>query len=211
MFCINCGAQFDDSNSFCPNCGSKVERFAQPVETAPVAAAAIETAQITAAPLQTETVTASPVQTGTVTAEPVQWEPIPSPAPAPAPAPEPVSIPVAPVYSQPIYGGPVPVIPTDASSAFGKNDPELAKSTMVMGILAVAFSVSYILSFLGIIFGAIGLTKAKKFSEECGQLFGKAKIGRFLSLGGLIAGSVITAYIAFYILAAILSAVSDRI
>ena len=82
---------------------------------------------------------------------------------------------------------------------------------MVIGILAVAFSVTYILSFLGIIFGAIGLTKAKKFSEECGQLFGKAKIGRFLSLGGLIAGSVITAYIAFYILAAVLSAVSDRI
>lgn len=221
MFCTNCGSKFDDSNSFCPNCGSKVERLAQPVEAAPVVAAAIESETVTAAPIQTEPVTASPIQTDpvsavpvesdTIKAEPVQWGAPPAPVPAPAPAPEPVSIPVMPVYSQPLYGEPVPVIPTEASSSFGKNDPELAKSTMVIGILAAAFSVTYIFSFMGIIFGAIGLTKAKKFADECGQLFGKAKIGKFLSLGGLIAGSVITAYIALYLIAAILTAVSERI
>ena len=44
MFCTNCGTQFEDGNAFCPNCGTKVESVAQPVETAPVAAAVVSDA-----------------------------------------------------------------------------------------------------------------------------------------------------------------------
>ena len=76
-----------------------------------------------------------------------------------------------------------------------------------MGIVAVALSC--FITIGGIICGAIGLSKAKKFAEENGQIFGKAKVGKFLSLGGLIAGCVLTAYYAVYILTFILALISE--
>ena len=63
----------------------------------------------------------------------------------------------------------------------------------VGGLIALA-------AFAGIIFGAIGLSKAKKFIEEAGQLYGKAKVGKYLSLGGLIGGCVLTGITLFYVL-----------
>ena len=78
-----------------------------------------------------------------------------------------------------------------------------------MGIVAVATACTVWFGFLGIIFGIIGLNKAKKFTEECGQLFGKAKVGKYLSLGGLIAGSCVTAYVVFYILLAVIAAIAE--
>ena len=91
----------------------------------------------------------------------------------------------------------------------GPSDPGLATNILVMGIVAVATACTVWFGFLGIIFGIIGLNKAKKFTEECGQLFGKAKVGKYLSLGGLIAGCVVTAYIAIYILAGVLGVIAE--
>ena len=240
MFCTNCGFKFDDNNSFCPNCGTKVERIAEPFAAAAVAAAPLETESVLAAPIQTagvtatpieaenvhaapietagvaatpveaESVQAAPIETAGVTATPVEAESVqaaplvPAPAPAPAPAPQPVSYPVAPVYNNQA----IPVTPiggTFEQPAIGTQDPELAKSILVMGILAVAFAVSSVCAFMGIVFGAIGLSKAKKFTEGCGELFGKAKVGRWLSLGGLIGGSAITALFTFRIFMTIIS------
>ena len=196
MFCTNCGSQFEDGNAFCPNCGAKVETVAQPVaEPAPVAA------PVEASPVQAAPVEAAPVQATPVEAVPVAAAPAYEPAPAPAPAPAP--IPVAPV--QPVYAA-TPVSPVGAAPAVNN---ELAKSVMIMGILSVAFACSFYLSLGGIIFGAIGLSKAKKFMEECGQLFGKAKIGKYLSLGGLIGGCVMAGICAIYFLIFIAAFISE--
>ena len=210
MFCTNCGAPFDDNNSFCPNCGTKVERIAQPFAAAAVAAAPLETESVQAAPIQSESVQAAPIETANVAATPIEAESVqaaplvPAPAPAPAPAPQPVSYPVAPVYNNQAIQV-TPIGGTFEQAAVGTADPELAKSILVMGILAVAFAASSVCAFMGIIFGAIGLSKAKKFTEGCGELFGKAKVGRWLSLGGLIGGSAITALFTFRILMTIIS------
>ena len=213
MFCTNCGSQFDDGNAFCPNCGTKVESVAQPVsEPAPVAVP-VESAPVQAAPVEAAPVEAVPVAAAPVEAVPVAaaveaqplatpYEPAYNPAPAPAPAPAPVQVPVAPV--QPVYGqAPVAtnVVPISGAMA---GDPELAKNIMVMGILAVAFACTYILAAAGIVFGAIGLAKSKKFIEANGQLFGKAKVGKFLSLGGLIASSAISAYVLVAIISGVI-------
>ena len=112
-----------------------------------------------------------------------------------------------PVQSQPVYAQPTPVMPVGAT--LGANDPELAKNVLIMGILAVAFTITVWISFLGIVFGAIGLSKAKKFTEECGQLFGKARVGKYLSLGGLIGGSVVTGYMAIYIISSIITVIAE--
>lgn len=208
MFCTNCGTQFEDGNAFCPNCGTKVESVAQPVETAPVAAAPVEAAPVAAAPVEAAPVVAAPVVAAPVEAAPVQAAPVEA-APAPAPAPQPQAIPVQPVQPvQPLYAQPTPVAPM-GGMPMGPSDPGLAKSILVMGIVAVATACTVWFGFLGIIFGIIGLNKAKKFTEECGQLFGKAKVGKYLSLGGLIGGSCVTAYVAFYIFIAIITAIAE--
>ena len=229
MFCTNCGSQFEDGNLFCPNCGTKVESIAQPVEApapvaAPIEAAPVEAAPVAAIPVAAVPVEAAPVQAAPIEAAPVQATPVeaapvsaapgdatPSqatprePAPAPAPAPVPVA-PVTPV--QPVYSQPTPVMPVGTPS-FGSADPGLAKNILIMGIVAVASCCTVWFSFLGIIFGAIGLSKAKKFTEEVGQVFGKAKVGKYLSLGGLIGGAVITGYLAIYIIVAIISFIAE--
>ena len=181
MFCTNCGSQFEDGNAFCPNCGTKVESVAQPVaEPVPVAA------PVAAAPVQ-----AAPVEAAPVYATPVE----------PAPAPAPVAVPVAPVAPvQPVYAAP-------EASAVG--DDSLAKSIMTMGIVSIVFACTFWLSLVGIIFGAIGLSKAKKFTEQCGQLYGKAKVGRYLSLGGLIGSCVMGAIAIIYILIMVIAVVGS--
>lgn len=227
MFCTNCGSQFEDGNSFCPNCGTKVESIAQPIETPAPAAAPVEAAAVAAAPIAAEPVTATPVEAAPVAAtpveaapvaatpiesqpvqaEPVQAEPVyatPYEA-APAPAPAPQAVPVAPV--PPVYAQPTPVMPIGMAAT--AQNPELAKSILIMGIIAVASACTVWFSFVGIIFGAIGLSKAKKFTDECGQIFGKAKVGKYLSLGGLIGSACVTAYAAFYIVIAVISAIAE--
>lgn len=214
MFCTNCGTQFEDGNAFCPNCGTKVESVAQPVETAPVAAAPVEAAPVAAAPVEAAPVEAVPVAAAAVAAAPVEAAPVqatpvePAPAPAPAPAPQPQAVPVQPVQPvTPVYAQPTPVAPM--GMPMGPSDPGLATNILVMGIVAVATACTVWFGFLGIIFGIIGLNKAKKFTEECGQLFGKAKVGKYLSLGGLIAGSCVTAYVVLYIFMAIIAVIAE--
>ncbi|MBR2549684.1 MAG: zinc ribbon domain-containing protein [Clostridiales bacterium] len=216
MFCTNCGSQFEDGNLFCPNCGTKVESVAQPVEApapvaAPVEAAAvaatpIESAPVQATPVEAEPVYATPVESAPVYATPVDAEPVYATPVEPAPAPAPQAVPVAPV--QPVYTQATPVAPI--ASVAGANNPDLAKNILVMGIIAVATACTVWFSFLGIIFGAIGLSKAKKFTDECGQIFGKAKIGKFLSLGGLIGGACISAYVLIYFVIIIIAAVAEN-
>ena len=198
MFCTNCGSQFEDGNAFCPNCGTKIETVAQPVAAPAPVAAPVEAAPVAAAP-----VAAAPVQATPVEAAPVQATPVYEPAPAPAPAPAPV-VPVTPV--QPVYAS-APVTPVGNIAPAG--DAELAKSILILGIVAVACAVSTIAAIGGIICGAIGLAKAKKFLEENGQIYGKAKVGKFLSLGGLIGGIAITAYLGLRIIASVLYVISD--
>ena len=201
MFCTNCGSQFEDGNSFCPNCGQKIESVAQPVAAPAPVAAPVEAVPVAAAPIAAEPVQATPVEAAPVQATPV-YEPAPAPAPAPAPTPVVPVTPVQPVYAQ------APVTPVGGDFA-PAGDPALAKNILVLGIVAVACAVSYIAAIGGIICGAIGLSKAKKFVEENGQIFGKAKVGKFLSLGGLIAGSVLTAILGLRLISSIIYVISE--
>lgn len=207
MFCTNCGSKFEDGNAFCPNCGTKVEVFAQPVEApAPVAApveapapvaAPVEAAPApVAAPVEAPAPVAAPVAAPAPAPAPVEAIPV-APAPAPAPvAPAPVAAPVAP--AQPVYVAPAAA----AKTADGK-------PILILGIVAVACCVFYFFSLASIICGAIGLSKAKKFLEEQGQLYGVAKVGKYLSLGGLIGGCVITAIEVFYVLIMVITLISE--
>ncbi len=68
----------------------------------------------------------------------------------------------------------------------------IASSALTFGILGVIFACFGFLSFLGIIFSAIAISKAKKYKMMTGTYLGKAGVGRGLGIGGLITGIFIT-------------------
>ena len=106
--------------------------------------------------------------------------------------------PAAPVYQQPVYTTPV--------------NPELngmSKSILIFGIIGLAFSCSFYLSLLGIIFSAIGKGKVKAFLAAGGQLTGKAKVGNILAKVGLILGIVLTALFVVWLITIIVAAVAN--
>lgn len=77
----------------------------------------------------------------------------------------------------------------------------LSKSALVFGILGLSFACTVYFSILGIVFSAIGLGKAGAFAAREGSLYGKAKVGRGLALGGLIAGIVFAVLLLFIVIA----------
>ncbi len=71
---------------------------------------------------------------------------------------------------------------------------------LVWGILGLAFACTLFLSFLGIIFSAIGLGKARSFMEFCGAGSKQATIGRNLARAGLIVGIIFTVFLVLFII-----------
>ncbi len=96
----------------------------------------------------------------------------------------------------PSCGAPLPVV--NAAPSYGANVPE--PNVLVWGILSLVFSCTFYFAFLGIIFGAIGLSKAKGYVAQGGVLAGKVKVGRILSLVGLILSIVFTVLALFAII-----------
>lgn len=95
----------------------------------------------------------------------------------------------------PNCGAPVdaPAEPSGAPVYAERYEPAMSSTpVLVWGIIGLAFSCSFYFSFLGIIFSAIGLSKAKAFFAANGQLFGKAKVGKILATVGLIVSIVMT-------------------
>ncbi len=88
---------------------------------------------------------------------------------------------------------------------------DTSTKVLVFGILGLAFACSFYLSFLGIIFSAIGMSQANNFARENGAVFGKAKVGRILSKVGLPLGIVFTVISVIYIIVMVLLALGRTI
>jgi len=125
----------------------------------------------------------------------------PAAQPAPAPAAAQPQYGYAP-QPQPVYGA--------APTAAAPGDPEAAKSCMITGILAAAFACSFFLSFLGLVFGPMGLGKVKSYMNTYGSYPVKVRIGKYLSIGGIAMGAFMTIYCAIYILGLIIGIASGR-
>lgn len=72
---------------------------------------------------------------------------------------------------------------------------------LVWGIISLAFACSFFLSFLGIVFGIVGLNKYNTYVDFCGTGSKQAHIGRKLSKAGLIVGIILTVLFILYFIA----------
>ena len=109
-------------------------------------------------------------------------------------------VPTTPAYSAPAYDAPAY---TPESAVVGHPH---ASSALTFGILSLVFACTFFLSFLGIVFGAIGKGKSSACLHLAGSMGGKARTGRILSIIGLIVGIIMTAIFAIVIIAAIIDA-----
>ena len=98
-----------------------------------------------------------------------------------------------PQYQQPQYQQPVYAAP-----AAQQEQPNL----LVLGILSLVFCS---LGLPGLIIGAIGRSKGKKFVQAGGTLTGASKVGYILSLIGLIFGIIMTIFWVIYIIVVIIA------
>ena len=78
-------------------------------------------------------------------------------------------------------------------------------SVLTMGILSVVFASIPYLNFLGIIFGAIGKSKAASFVAAYGPTDGKVKAGSIMSKIGFIVGIILTIVFTIFIIGIIVA------
>ncbi len=86
---------------------------------------------------------------------------------------------------------------------------EKQNSVLTYGILALSFALTGIISFLGIIFGAIAMNKANEYIRLIGTSTARVTVGKGLGKGGLIAGIALTAFFTLYILLIIVLVASE--
>ena len=78
---------------------------------------------------------------------------------------------------------------------------------LVWGIVGLSFALSFYLSLLGIIFSFIGLSKSNKYREFTGDApSNMAKIGRRLSIAGIIVGMILTVLLTVFVVGMIFAA-----
>jgi ABC-type multidrug transport system permease subunit len=106
-----------------------------------------------------------------------------------------------PVYQQPVYQQPVYQQENVVDPIAKEMADKAAGSALTFGILSLVFACTFYLSFLGIIFACIAFSKANKNKMfNNGVLQAKAKVGRGLAIGGLVAGIVFTFFLMIFVL-----------
>lgn len=75
---------------------------------------------------------------------------------------------------------------------------ESATKILTLGICSVAFSCSFWLAIVGWILGGICKNKVREHEARFGPVSGKAKVGKYLGVGGFIGGIVFTVLSSLY-------------
>lgn len=183
MFCEKCGSQLDNGLKFCPECGTPVAVVpAEPVKVEPVEPVEVKPIEVEPAP----SVTSDYASTGSDYASTGSDY-----ASTQSQAYESYS--TSSSYSQPMSSAASDGMSTAESDA-------LASGVLKTGITAAIFACTFLLSFVGIIIGAIGLSKASK-AKKAGCRRPKVHVGFGLSIYGIAMGAFLTLYFIVYLLA----------
>jgi len=189
MICNNCGAQVADNSVFCPDCGAAFNvNMMQPAKMEQPMPMQQPAQPVRQQPAQPD------FQQGPGFQQGPNFQQAPNFQQGPAFQQAPYQQPVYQNYQQPAFQEQQPRIPSPEAQG-------IASSALTFGILSLVFTCTFYLAFLGIVFGAIALAKAKAFTVSEGLLYGKAKVGKGLGLGGLIAGIVFTVILCVAVMA----------
>ena len=171
MYCRQCGAPLPEDALFCSRCGF---HLAAPSGTQPTPAVQPEAVDQPAA----QDVMQPPTEPSPICEQPEDQ--------APAPA---------------VYQEAYPAQPYPPQAPFVSEEQKAeSNSVFVWGIIGLAFSSSFFLSFLGIIFSAVAKKKAKDYIARWGTVYGKAKVGNILSTIGIPVGIVLTVLCILYLI-----------
>ena len=108
---------------------------------------------------------------------------------------------------QPVYAQPYEAYSQPAAQAYPAPQPEVtpaeaapgANGVLTSGIVALCFSCSFFLSFVGIILSAVAMGKAKRYVAQYGPVSKKVRIGKILSTVGLFVGIAMTILFVLYL------------
>lgn len=103
-------------------------------------------------------------------------------------------------------GAPVDEAPKAAEATMGDVASDSDKAArnksatkiLTLGICSVAFSNSFWLAIVGWILGGICKNKVREYEARFGPVSGKAKVGKYLGVGGFIGGIVFTVLSSWY-------------
>lgn len=87
------------------------------------------------------------------------------------------------------------------SSDFEAAKDQLSSQILTWGILSLAFSCTFILSLLGLIFSFVAKGKVKTYVRQFGPVEYRSRVGRDLSTAGLIVGLILSILCALYLFA----------
>ena len=93
----------------------------------------------------------------------------------------------------------LPDTATPESNETDARRDSLGGEILKFSIMSLAFTWTFFLSFLGIVFAAIAKRKVASYTEELGETEGRATVGKHLATAGLIAGCVVTGILALYL------------
>ncbi len=107
----------------------------------------------------------------------------------------------APVASVPAQSDPYRVTPKvdPYAKPVDQREREASKSVLTFGIIALAFSCSWVLSFVGIIFAFIAFSKSKAYERDFGPATGKTRVGKIFSIVSIPLSIVMTIFFIAYI------------
>ena len=104
----------------------------------------------------------------------------------------------APVEEAPVY------TIEDAVDPLAEERGNAGRRILALGICSVAFVSTFFFSLIGWILAAVCRGKIRNYEEKFGPVSGIAKVGKGLSLGGLIGGIIMTVFSTIFWLAYII-------
>ena len=112
------------------------------------------------------------------------------------------------IEEEPVRGAPYYTFDDTMPDPFEEEKSNKARSILALGICSLAFSTTFF-AIVGWILAVICRSKVRSYEARFGPATGMAKVGKGLSLGGLIAGIVMTIFVTLYIALLIVAIFSE--
>ena len=85
-------------------------------------------------------------------------------------------------------------IPASDPRLIHEQNGKMADKILVFGIVSLFLGIAFFPALVGLVMGIVNLISANKSIRQTGPLYLKARIGKYLSVGAIVVGSVCGIY-----------------